>query len=288
MEPSDRPAQTVACDLLFLIRTGEADRLAAALVSTASATHREPAFGDVVGRLIDTFSVTTRNRRRSLASRSVHAALRYRGHDRPPDILVRSAGDHPPSRRTSATTGTPAPTRSARPRQHRSRTPDTDPRAPPRLDQRSARSGRHGLSPGPVVLERGDAPSSTIDSPTRRRRRARPLTPNRRQQRHGHDPDRSERRPVDRQDRLPAGARGRWLVTYTLTVHNDGPSTATGVTVTDPLDEALLDPSATTTVGSCAPIATDGVLTCTLGTLASGADGDDHRDRHGRAGRHGG
>ncbi len=66
MKPSDRPAQTVACDLLFLIRTGEADRLAAALVSTASATHREPAFGDVVGRLIDTFSVTTKNRRRSL------------------------------------------------------------------------------------------------------------------------------------------------------------------------------------------------------------------------------
>ena len=42
------------------------------------------------------------------------------------------------------------------------------------------------------------------------------------------------------------------------------------VTVTDPLDEVLLDPTATTTVGSCAPIAADGELTCSLGSLPSG------------------
>jgi hypothetical protein len=66
MKPSHRPAHTVARDLLTLTRSGEADRLATALVSTASHVHRDPALGDVVGRLVDTVSLAAKHRRRSL------------------------------------------------------------------------------------------------------------------------------------------------------------------------------------------------------------------------------
>ncbi|WP_340685669.1 hypothetical protein LCL61_04545 [Amycolatopsis coloradensis] len=66
MTPTAKRAHTVARDLLSLTRSGEADRLATALVSIASSTRRAPAFGDVVGRLVDTFSLAAKDRRRSL------------------------------------------------------------------------------------------------------------------------------------------------------------------------------------------------------------------------------
>ncbi|MFD6072760.1 hypothetical protein [Amycolatopsis lurida] len=66
MTPTAKRAHTVARDLLSLTRSGEADRLATALVSTASSTRRAPALGDVVGRLVDTFSLAAKDRRRSL------------------------------------------------------------------------------------------------------------------------------------------------------------------------------------------------------------------------------
>jgi hypothetical protein len=69
MKPSPRRAHTIARDLLSLTRSGEADRLATALVSTASSTRRGPALDDVVGRLVDTFSLAAKDRRRSLRIR---------------------------------------------------------------------------------------------------------------------------------------------------------------------------------------------------------------------------
>jgi uncharacterized repeat protein (TIGR01451 family) len=65
----------------------------------------------------------------------------------------------------------------------------------------------------------------------------------------------------------PVAARGQ--LTYTVTVRNDGPAVATGVTVVDTLPEVAFV-SATPTHGSCARAGkgkTDGVLTCDLGTL---------------------
>ncbi len=63
---------------------------------------------------------------------------------------------------------------------------------------------------------------------------------------------------------MPEGA----IVSYTLTVTNAGPSTATNVTVTDPLPAGLAFVAATSTQGTC----TGGqALSCSLGTLASGA-----------------
>ncbi|WP_181774997.1 hypothetical protein [Amycolatopsis pittospori] len=69
MKSSPRRAHTVARDLLSLTRAGEADRLATALVSTASSTRHGPALDDVVGRLVDTFSLAAKDRRRSLRIR---------------------------------------------------------------------------------------------------------------------------------------------------------------------------------------------------------------------------
>ncbi len=89
MRSSRRPANTVARDLLSLTRSGEADRLATELVSTASSPDHEPAFGDIVERLVDTFSLATKDRRRSL---NIHEPFRLRlrdpaGKTVPPDRL---------------------------------------------------------------------------------------------------------------------------------------------------------------------------------------------------------
>ncbi|MBB5850783.1 hypothetical protein ACFQ05_33890 [Amycolatopsis umgeniensis] len=69
MKPTPVRAHTVARDLLSLTRSGEADRLASALVSIASTTRQGPALDDVVGRLVDTFSLAAKDRRRSLRIR---------------------------------------------------------------------------------------------------------------------------------------------------------------------------------------------------------------------------
>ncbi|WET77075.1 hypothetical protein P3102_23585 [Amycolatopsis sp. QT-25] len=66
MTPTTKRAHTIARDLLSLTRSGEADQLATALVSIASSTRRKPALGEVVGRLVDTFSLATKDRRSSL------------------------------------------------------------------------------------------------------------------------------------------------------------------------------------------------------------------------------
>ncbi len=67
---------------------------------------------------------------------------------------------------------------------------------------------------------------------------------------------------TDAPDPQAAGAP----VSYTLTITNNGPSTATGVTITDPLP-------AGTTLLAASPGCTEtaGVLTCAIGTLAPGA-----------------
>ena len=57
------------------------------------------------------------------------------------------------------------------------------------------------------------------------------------------------------------------LITYRLTVTNNGPAVATNVTVTDPLDATVTLISATPSIGSCVGATT---ITCTLGTLTVG------------------
>jgi uncharacterized repeat protein (TIGR01451 family) len=55
---------------------------------------------------------------------------------------------------------------------------------------------------------------------------------------------------------------------YILVLTNNGPSTATGVVVTDPLPENFSLVSATSTQGPCTGTTT---VTCTIGTMLSGA-----------------
>jgi uncharacterized repeat protein (TIGR01451 family) len=57
-------------------------------------------------------------------------------------------------------------------------------------------------------------------------------------------------------------------LTYSLAITNNGPASATNVTVTDPLPSALTYLSTTTTAGTCSEA--DGTVTCLLGTIANG------------------
>ena len=59
-------------------------------------------------------------------------------------------------------------------------------------------------------------------------------------------------------------------VTYTLTAHNAGPSSAPGTVVTDTLPGGITYESATPCQGTCTH--PPGIVSCSLGTLASGAD----------------
>ncbi len=58
-------------------------------------------------------------------------------------------------------------------------------------------------------------------------------------------------------------------VTYTITVSNNGPDTATGVTLTDDLPDEVNFTSATPSQGNCSQAL--GIVTCNLGDLANGA-----------------
>lgn len=57
------------------------------------------------------------------------------------------------------------------------------------------------------------------------------------------------------------------ILTYTFLIQNNGPSTATGVTLTDPLPGTVTFISAATTLGSCSGTST---VTCNLGTMTNG------------------
>ncbi|HUA00915.1 MAG TPA: hypothetical protein VMB02_11345, partial [Candidatus Aquilonibacter sp.] len=56
-------------------------------------------------------------------------------------------------------------------------------------------------------------------------------------------------------------------ITYTITVRNNGPSSASNVAVTDALPSGIVVVSAVTSAGACQGLTT---VTCTLGTMASG------------------
>jgi uncharacterized repeat protein (TIGR01451 family) len=66
-------------------------------------------------------------------------------------------------------------------------------------------------------------------------------------------------------------------LTYTLTITNNGPQDATGVTVTDPLPDSVHFDSVASSQGTCIrsattkPLPKGGTITCGLGKLANGA-----------------
>jgi uncharacterized repeat protein (TIGR01451 family) len=70
---------------------------------------------------------------------------------------------------------------------------------------------------------------------------------------------------VDAPDPVTAGR----ILFYGVRVRNRGPNTATGVTLTDVLPPGVTFVGATSTQGSCVHVS--GTVTCSLGTLASGA-----------------
>src|SRR5918999_1292608 len=70
---------------------------------------------------------------------------------------------------------------------------------------------------------------------------------------------------ADPPGRAPTGRN----MTYTLTVTNNGPDAASGVTVTDQLPPSVTFVSATPSQGSCSE--SGGIVTCSLGTLGNGA-----------------
>jgi uncharacterized delta-60 repeat protein/uncharacterized repeat protein (TIGR01451 family) len=69
---------------------------------------------------------------------------------------------------------------------------------------------------------------------------------------------------TDPPGRVPTGRN----MTYTLTVTNNGPDAAAGVTVTDQLPPSVTFVSATPSQGSCGE--SGGIVTCNLGTMGNG------------------
>jgi uncharacterized repeat protein (TIGR01451 family) len=61
---------------------------------------------------------------------------------------------------------------------------------------------------------------------------------------------------------------GQGNITWTMVVTNNGPSTATGVTIADPMPAGNTFVSASSTQGTCTG---GGVLNCNIGTMAAGA-----------------
>jgi uncharacterized repeat protein (TIGR01451 family) len=69
----------------------------------------------------------------------------------------------------------------------------------------------------------------------------------------------------------PDPAKSGATLTYTIVVTNNGPATANGVTVSDQLPKQAGFGSVTTTQGSCTAKPAKRTVTCTIGTLTSGA-----------------
>jgi uncharacterized repeat protein (TIGR01451 family) len=69
----------------------------------------------------------------------------------------------------------------------------------------------------------------------------------------------------------PDPVKGGQNLSYTIVVTNNGPSTATGVVMTDQLPKNAGFASATTTTGSCAAKPDKSGVTCNIGDLANGA-----------------
>jgi uncharacterized repeat protein (TIGR01451 family) len=69
----------------------------------------------------------------------------------------------------------------------------------------------------------------------------------------------------------PDPAKSGAPLTYTIVVRNNGPLTATGVSVVDKLPKGAGFSSVTTTSGTCAAKPSKSQVTCSLGSLASGA-----------------
>jgi uncharacterized repeat protein (TIGR01451 family) len=66
----------------------------------------------------------------------------------------------------------------------------------------------------------------------------------------------------------PATKPSGFHIIYTLTIKNNGPDTAAGVTVSDTLPAGLINPKATTTKGTCTVVSS--TVTCNLGSLTNG------------------